>query len=273
MTNNNVTETEQLSFCHMNIQSLLAGVNTALHIPSQESKLDDIYTKLVLENNYHIIALTETWLNNSHSDNSIELENYNIFRRDRPIGRGGGVLVYINCNLPCIRRTDIEPVQLELLCLEIKFGNSTIIFCTCYRPPGQSGEDIDVFFDELQQTIDSITRLQPDGLILVGDFNDRCVLFNEDHSNSELGNRLRDLIIANNLYQLIDKPTHFTHHSAYILDLIIVDCPGYVTEYGLLDQMCNLHHLPVYSKLSILKIKQKLFIVKFGTIIMGTTHH
>ena len=257
MTQCTVTETEQLSFCHMNIQSLLAGVNTALHIPSQESKLDDIYTKFVLENNYQIIALTETWLNNSHQDYLVELENYNIFRRDRLTGRGGGVLVYVKCGVPCIRRIDLEPAQLELLCLEIKFGNSTILLCTCYRPPGQSSEDINTFLDELQQTIDSVMRLQPDGLILVGDFNDRCVLFDEDHNNSELGNRLRDLIIANNLYQLIDKPTHFTQHSAYILDLIIVDCPGYVTEHGLLDSICNLHHLPVYSKLSIQRAKRK----------------
>ena len=257
MSLNPCDEINHLSFCHVNVQSLLAGVNTALHIPSQDSKLDEIYTRLILEHKFQVIALTETWLNSNHSDDQIFLDDYNIFRRDRTTGRGGGVLTYIHHDIPCVRRADLEPAQTEMLCIEIKYGQSIVIFCTCYRPPGQNVEQVNEFFNELQQCIDSFLRLRPDCIILVGDFNDRCVVFDEDHVNSELGNRLRDMVIGNNFYQLINDATHYTERSAYILDLVIVDCPGYVMEHGVLDSICNLHHRPVYCKLSLSKSKQK----------------
>ena len=249
------TENE-LALCHINIQSLLAGVNTTQHIQSQLSKLDEIQTTLVHEYHFDIIAITESWLTKTHSNEDIMIENYLCFRKDRVHKRGGGLLIYTKNNLPCIRRQDLEHASCcELLCIVITQGSYKVLLCLCYRPPGQCAEEINNFLMDLQTCIDKAYAEKFDAIILTGDFNDRSVLFYEDHLTSELGNKLRDLVVGNNMFQLIKEPTHFTENSAYILDLIITDSPGYINKSGLLDPICELHHVPVYANLSICREK------------------
>ena len=74
------------------------------------------------------------------------------------------------------------------------------------------------------------------------------LFFYEDHPTSEIGTKLRDIVLCNNMFQLIDQPTHFTDTSAYILDLMITDSPGYISESGTLNPICDLHHVPIYTK-------------------------
>ena len=45
--------------------------------------------------NLHILAFTETCLDNSISDSEVSLPGYSIFRSDRTNGRGGGIAVYV----------------------------------------------------------------------------------------------------------------------------------------------------------------------------------
>ena len=248
---------DYLSVCQLNVQSLLAGVDLTKHIQSQTCKLDEIYTTLVTDLKFDIIALTETWLTNNHSDVDIAIEKYTCFRKDRNNGRGGGLAVYVLNDLHCKRRYDLEHgiIACEMLWLEVYYGTHKILLGTCYRPPGQNGDEITYFLIDVQSCFDSIYSENPECIILTGDFNDRSVLFDEEHPTSELGVRLRDLIFQNNMFQLITEPTHFTDNSAYILDLMITDSPGYVKECGVLPQICELHHAPVYSRFSITRHK------------------
>ena len=248
-----------LTLCHLNIQSLLANVNVNQCVLSQYSKLDEICTTLVYEHNFDIIALSETWLNTTHMYNDIHIENYECFRKDRGYGRGGGLLIYVKQEIPCVRRMDLESCNgCEMLCIEVRCGSNgsdKAIVCLCYQPPGQNAEEINNFTLDIQTCLDHMYNEKPDCIVLTGDFNDRAVLFYEDHPTSELGNKLRDLVTCNNLFQIIEHPTHFTQTSAYILDLIITDSPGYAFDYGTLLPICELHHVPVYAKFSILKYK------------------
>ena len=45
-------------FRHLNINSLLAGVNVNQHILSQLSKLDELHNAIVIDGNFEVIALT-----------------------------------------------------------------------------------------------------------------------------------------------------------------------------------------------------------------------
>ena len=42
----------------------------------------------------HLIALTETWLNEEVSDAELQISGYNLFRRDRH-ALGGGIGIYV----------------------------------------------------------------------------------------------------------------------------------------------------------------------------------
>ena len=216
-----VTESAHtFSFCHVNVQSLLAGINTNQHVPSQYSKLDEIYTNLVTENNFDVISLTETWLNSLHTEDMVILtDSYTChdLRKDRTSGRGGGILTYIKTDIDYIRRTDLEATETETLWIQIFYGRYKILFGTCYRPPGQNAASIDNFLNELQYSIDLALQSDPDVIVLTGDFNDRCVYWNETHPTSELKEQLRDLVTNNNLFQIINEPTHFTDHSPIYL--------------------------------------------------------
>lgn len=66
---------------HLNIHSILSKREEVQHLLS-ESNLD-------------FLALSETWLNTNIPTNMIDVPGYTCYRRDRLVGKGGGVLVYI----------------------------------------------------------------------------------------------------------------------------------------------------------------------------------
>ena len=47
-----------------------------------------------------IVFVTETWLNHNISDELVQISNFNLLRSDRTSGRGGGVALYIQENIP-----------------------------------------------------------------------------------------------------------------------------------------------------------------------------
>ena len=61
----------------------------------------------IKHDNFDILSISETWLNDSILDSEIILPGYNSTRYDRENGkRGGGVLIYVWDNLPYKLRED-----------------------------------------------------------------------------------------------------------------------------------------------------------------------
>ncbi len=187
-----------ISFCHLNARSLLSGVDLETHIASQYSLLDEIYETLVYDFDFDIIAVSETWLKDTIGDDDISLAGYQIpFYRHRPT-RGGGVMVYVKEGLPAVHRKEFENNNIEILWVEIKINNRKILFGVCYRPPGMSALEVDSFLLEYAQVMDSVLDSNPDMIICVGDFNDKCLLWDGDHSDSEMGFKFYNYINDNN---------------------------------------------------------------------------
>ena len=93
----------------LNVRSLLAG-----------NKLDEIYF-LLKEHNFSIFGMTETWFNDSISNENLSIEGYNtIFRLDRRGRIGGGVAFYINNSILAKQRTDLLIPGFECLWIEFK---------------------------------------------------------------------------------------------------------------------------------------------------------
>lgn len=53
-------------------------------------------TPLRIHSTPHIIIATETWLSPSISSAELESDGFNVYRRDRKTGAGGGVLIAVN---------------------------------------------------------------------------------------------------------------------------------------------------------------------------------
>ena len=82
------------------------------------------------------------------------------------------------------------------------------------------------FLDLLKINIETIPSDPYKGIALLGDFNDRCQTWNDNHGKSELKRQLVDLIYSSNFEQIISLPTGCEN----ILDLCITNMPRYILD-------------------------------------------
>ena len=201
-----------------------------------------------------LIALSETYLNESIKDEDIRIEGYSreIFRSDHPNGKKeGGVCLYFKESLPIKRRKDLEIIQETVIC-EIPIRRKKVFFIAMYRSPNQSNEEFDEFYDRLQEILDIIKDAKPHCVILTGDLNCRSKQFWSDDIDSPKKVALDELIESNNLTQLIDQPTNTEPRGKSCVDLIITDQPNLFVDYGIhssLDNNC--HHQIIHGKINI----------------------
>jgi hypothetical protein len=242
---------QTLSLCHLNVQSLLSGVDRSIHIASQASKLDDIFDNLVVKHQYDIISLTETWLTPYVDSNDITLQGYQLpFRSDRT-SRGGGSMVYVNSDIPAIRCPELEMGPCECTWLKLTANEKNIYFGVYYRPPGQNTSEQDEFLGSFQASLDMLYQRNPYAIICTGDFNDRCSTWENSHTNSELGDKLRNLVCENNMLQLVSEPTRITELNSSILDLIITDSPGLFQSWGVDSSLSISDHILIHGTLNV----------------------
>ena len=138
-----------LHFLHLNARSLLPKIS--------ELKLITARSKAA------VISITESWLDSSVTNTEIDIEGYNVIRKDRN-RNGGGVCVYIRDDLAFSARSDLQTED-ETLWFELLLPKTMpIIKGTCYRPPKQ--ED---FLDNFENIL---SKLRSDcETIILGDFN------------------------------------------------------------------------------------------------------
>ena len=128
-----------------------------------------------------------------------------------------------------------------------------------YRPPGQSADMRDLFLEQFSASVSQAIESNPTVLAITGDFNDRCLEWDSEHSDSELGTRLLNIVSQNNLFQLINEPTRSTEYTNSLLDLIITDSPGLVLDSGTLPPISNSDHAVIYAKLALSFPRERSF--------------
>ena len=64
----------------------------------------------IREQNLGLLLLTETWLDTNIQDSHFDLDNFQIFRADRSIKKGGGVAIIVNSAFPAIRIDSPTPI-------------------------------------------------------------------------------------------------------------------------------------------------------------------
>lgn len=109
------------------------------NVQSIKNKLGDWRQAAPSLQNSDVIAITETWLNDTVFSSEMEsaLPSHVLFRRDRQGRVGGGVACMINSQLRPERREDLEPVGAEMFVVEMR-TRPGIILAVCYCPPEDS---------------------------------------------------------------------------------------------------------------------------------------
>ena len=202
------------------------------------TKIGEFYISSILASHFKLVALTETWLNNSINDAELfDIANYNVFRKDRDFKmsnhvRGGGVLLAVDrtisasiCdNSICDNICDILPL-IDLVIVKINFNFRNIYILVVYIPPFCNNNDYVLFFDFLC----SMSYLYEHQLIILGDFNCpefvtsamnkvaasvsfQCInnfmaFYNLDQYNKivNVNNRLLDLVLTNSDQCVVSK--------------------------------------------------------------------
>ena len=117
----------KLSIIQLNIQSL-KNRNHLLQL-----------RELIRAKKYHIITLSETWLNESVKNAEVEIEGYKIFRLDRKGKRCGGVCAYIRTPLKVHILKDLSGTStnwFQQLWLQVQYRKiKSFVICVAYRPP------------------------------------------------------------------------------------------------------------------------------------------
>ena len=181
---------------------------------------------------------------------------------DRKKGRGGGVAMYINCNLKYKIRKDIYIDGIANLFIEIdnKFGKN-IIVGTLYRPPINN---IVNFLEKLEKELDKMSR-ENKHIYIMGDFNIdlsqslQSILPHSiprligNHSIDNYANTFLNILSSYAFYPSINVPTRITPMSETLIDNIFTnsfnkDNNSGVFTYDVTD------HLPIFLISSQLKV-------------------
>jgi hypothetical protein len=120
-----------------------------LNIVSLPKKIDEI--NFSMSNKFiDLIAFNGTRLDANITDNLINLDGYDIVRKDRS-RNGGGVCIYLRSSINYKIRDDPVPSELETVCVEIvKPHSKPSVVTTVYRPPSASSEFFDLNCDLLR---------------------------------------------------------------------------------------------------------------------------
>ena len=131
------------------------------------SKTSDFYLSMTLHQ-YDVIALTETWLNDSVHNAELFDSRYTVFRRDRG-SRGGGVVIANRSALirSCQRVPALE-TDGEHIWLRLESGGMVLFICVVYFPPSSTSLRASSFF---QTMLAGANMIKDDNILMLGDFN------------------------------------------------------------------------------------------------------
>lgn len=213
-----------------------------------KSKTIDILNS-VLVNNYDIICLCETWLDDSVASSELFDERYTIYRRDRSYdfmykynkSHGGGVLIAVKkCFLSFEKVHWKSPVEDIWVC--VRFKNVTFNICTVYLPSYLANDVFIEFLDNCERILQSSSASEN---LIIGDFNIPGIDWSH-YSVVSISNArhsaLQDFLNRTNLSQR----NFIKNNNDRILDLVLCQANIYckITEPQTLSQRDS-HHPPL----------------------------
>ena len=203
------------SLMHLNIRS----------VPSHFEELLCYLDTLNIE--FKIIALSETAINNTHTNYNIP--NYNCQMDYRAKKKGGGVSLYIHNALQYKTRNDLQlggevnSVFVELFKHTTNTNHNVICGCV-YRPPSMSLREFNKLLSSTFHKIQQEKKI----VYVCGDFNVNIM----PHIKGGLSiQEFKNIFFSNFCFPSNNKPTRVTDHSASIIDNIYCNAPIQGSDY------------------------------------------
>ena len=100
----------------------------------------------VNEKKIDLIAITESWLEDTMIDSELNIAGYTIFRKDRKQvrdSRGGGVLMYVRDCFNAYYATELNDLQNESLWIRIQMSQTRFMLVgVCYKSPTAKEDEV-----------------------------------------------------------------------------------------------------------------------------------
>ena len=187
------------------------------------------------------LAITETWLKPYISDAQIKLEDYSVFRSDRPDRVGGGCVLYVKDDIPISYAHSFSDRECSLV---VAFSAAkNILFSCVYRPPDCTEKSFCSILDILRKQISSLSSSGVPEIFIMGDLN--LPLFNWDVCSipstppSSAYSLMLNFIGEHFLTQVVDKPTRLSN----TLDIILTNTPQWVAAIQTEDSHISDHKI------------------------------
>ena len=199
-----------LRFGHINVCHLLPKIDQIrLMLSNRGSDLD-------------ILSINESFLNASHDDSLAELNNFNMYRKDRVNKKGGGIIIYVKNQLISTRRVDLEHSHIECVWIELTVSNhKNILVGSFYRPPNSKVD----WYEHLEECMEKAYDDNKD-IVIMGDFN---IDLNLNNTQSQ---KLLGIMDSFGLNQMVKTSTRVTCRSSTLIDHI------YVTNSDSVKDLC-----------------------------------
>jgi exonuclease III len=231
--------TSTQSYAQIKKSGLCIGI---LNTQSVRNKID-IIRDVTIENDFDILALTETWLTTTDKDqffvDGLSLPGYKpyLIPRKGNMGYGGVALLY-KTNMHVMSKSAEDFRSFEHCKIVFNTGSKNLNLEVIYRPPPSPKNRLTsaMFFDEFTPFLqDQITS--PGDMLLVGDLN-----FHLDVENDPDTKKFNTLMDSMNFKQHITEPTHRSGHT---LDVAITRSTDNIMQRTEVSDMISDHNLIV----------------------------
>jgi hypothetical protein len=145
--------TQRLNIVYQNVRGL-------------KTKLQE-WNHSLLSQEADIVAVTETFLDDSIGDPEVASSEWSVVRRDRPNRRGGGVLLAARPGITLRRHPELETTSGEDLWCSFSLKHVKYYVAVIYIPPHSRDNTYMDLFQTIESKMDSLSG----AFVLLGDFN------------------------------------------------------------------------------------------------------
>ena len=232
---------QTLSMCHWNLNSICAHNFAKL----------SLLRAYVSVHKFDIICMSETYLDSSIDDASLEISGYYLIRSDHPSNKKrGGICIYYKNFLP-LKVTGVRLLE-ECIAFDLIISNKLCSFVALYRSPSQSQDDFATFSDNFEMTLDLVSKKNPFLIVVLGDFNAKLSQWHDKDSSTSEGISIENITSQFGLHQIINEPTHILENSFSCIDLIFTSQPNLPVESRTQSSPHpNCHHQIIYPKFNV----------------------
>ena len=197
-------------------------------------------SRLCKKRDLDIVGVVETWLHEGIGNGEINIQGYDVYRRDRDEikeQRAGGIMLYVKKSIKSKICNFYQQFKCEGLLCELGEGGNSLYVGVFYRPPSAAVE-------ETQEINRLIQRVADKNVLLIGDFNYPEIDWDQLTSDKESESFLQ-LTLDCFLFQQVKSPTRENN----ILDLILTSEERMVSKVELEEPLVKCDHRTVHFNL------------------------